>query len=100
MQKMDFVNNDDAHKISVTRVCALARDDIPFFWSRDNDLGFGNLLLGHLRITSKFSDFDAKNIEALVKVSDHLLHKGFHRGDIDDFEVIQSKFAGSFVTVF
>jgi hypothetical protein len=100
IQKMDFVDNDKAHEIRVARVRALACDDIPFLRRCDDDLRLGDLLLGHLRVTSKLSDFDAEGIETFVEVSDHFLCEGFYRCDVYDLEIIESKFARCFITVF
>ena len=56
-------------------------------------------MLGHLGIAGKLADFDTEYRQSGGKISDHLLYKGFHRGDINDFECIEIECARFFVTV-
>jgi len=49
-----------------------------------------NLLLGHLTVACKFSDFQPVWFQPLAEVSDHLLDQGLHRSDVDHFEFVCS----------
>jgi len=81
-------------RIGVTGVGLLARDNIPFLRSSNNDLGFGDLLPRHLRIPSELADFDGENFQALGKIADHLLYQGLHRRNVDAFKRVEVKGTG------
>jgi hypothetical protein len=73
-----------------------ARNDIIFFRGRHYDLHLRKLLFCHLSVVSEFADFDIENFEMFGEVANH---QRFHGSNIYDFEIIEIKFAGFFVTV-
>lgn len=59
MQQMDLVNNHQSHKLCVCALSALARDNVPFLGSADNDLCGIDLFLAQLVVTGQFIDRQA-----------------------------------------
>jgi hypothetical protein len=99
VQQVDLVDDDQRDEVRVTRVGRFARDDVPLFRRRDNDLGLGDLLLRQLAVAREFIDGDAERLQALVEVADHLLHEGLHRRDVDNLERRKVKLARPVVAV-
>jgi len=69
VEKMDSINDDEAHAVGVRSVGHFPRYDIPFLWSGNNDLRLCDLLLGHLGVASKLANFDTKDLESSCEVS-------------------------------
>ena len=86
MQKVDFINNNQADQLSVGSIATLASDDIPLLRSGDNDLSLTDLLFGHVDISRKFVDDDAVALQSLGEVLHDFLDESLHRSDVHDLE--------------
>lgn len=86
MQKVDFINNNQADQLSVGSITTLASDDIPLLRSGDNDLSLTDLLFGHVDISRKFVDDDAVALQSLGEVLHDFLDESLHRSDVHDLE--------------
>lgn len=100
VQQVDLIDDDETHKVGVTGVGLLAGNNIPLLRRRDNDLGLSNLLLCNLGVPCELADFDTKDLEALGKVSNHFLHEGLHRGDVNALVSVMVELACFLVTMF
>ena len=100
VQQVNFINDHETDKVGIAGVHGLAGDNIPLFWGDHNDLCLGDLLLHHLRIACQLANFDAKGRgETGGKVADHLLYKGFHRGNVYSLELVKHKLASLFIPI-
>ncbi|KAI6754202.1 hypothetical protein HG530_012716 [Fusarium avenaceum] len=84
VKQMDFVNNDEAHHISVGQVVGLSGDNIPLLRCSDDNLCLGNLLLG---------------LKSVAQVADLFLDKSLEGSDTDDLESIEINIAGLWVAM-
>ncbi|RUS18547.1 hypothetical protein BC937DRAFT_88633 [Endogone sp. FLAS-F59071] len=85
---MNLVDDDESDEVSVAPVGGLARDHIPLFGRRDNDLRLGDLLLGQLPVARQLRHVNPVRLEPVTEIANHLLHQRLHRGDIHNLEPV------------
>mmetsp|Transcript_38207 Transcript_38207/g.95019 ORF Transcript_38207/g.95019 Transcript_38207/m.95019 type:complete len:205 (-) Transcript_38207:1349-1963(-) len=89
MQKVNLINDDQAHQPGVRAVPTLPRDDVPLFRRGDNHLRRGNLLLAELVVTSQLTHGDSVRLQTFAEIEHHFLDERFHWRDVHDFELIK-----------
>ena len=88
VKQMDLVENDNPDQLGEGSLGAPPRDDVPLFWSANNDLRLCDLLLGHLRVSRKLANLQPVRLQPLTEIAHHFLDQRFHGSNVNDFELL------------
>ena len=99
MKQVNFVKNEQPHQLGKSSFSSSSGDNVPFFGGANDQVRFGNLLFGHLRVSGTFANFEAITRQPLAKVTHHLLYQGLHGSNVNDLELVSSDVASGLINV-